>query len=284
MFLILKMKKGLLVMVLLVFLCISGEPSPVKVTREGDVICLNYLGSFDQVVFDTNIESEAKKAGIYQPDRDYEPFCFMIGSGMIVEGLDEGVRGMGVSETRDITVPPDKGYPYGELAGKTLLFRVTIVEIKEKKIGVIVLNDRRCGECDTSGIVRKLEMIFPGIKTKELDYCTIAGKRLYQTLRLKYLPAILLDGSIRSEEGYDNIKEYVETVDSYYSLWVNASFDPTAEICAVTTSTPTTTPTTSLATATLQATTSTTLHEYVPGNNLLQKILDWVNNFIGGFL
>jgi len=204
-----------------------------EVAQDGDVCCMSYVGSFENgTVFDTNIESEAKEAGLYQAGRDYESFCFKIGSGMVIDGFDEGVRGIAVGETKAITVPPEKGYPYGELAGKTLIFKVTLVEIKETTpVEVTILNDGRCDECDTSGIVRQLEMIIPSIAAKELDYGTEEGGELYQDLGLQYLPAILFDKSIESEEAYDKLKEYLADVGDYYSLKVGASFDPTAEIC-----------------------------------------------------
>ncbi|MEM5948483.1 peptidylprolyl isomerase [Spirochaetia bacterium 38H-sp] len=38
------------------------------------------------------------------------PLIFIIGSGMIIKGLEEGIIGMHVGETRTIIVPPEKGY------------------------------------------------------------------------------------------------------------------------------------------------------------------------------
>ena len=200
--------------------------------QDGDVVCLDYVGGFKNgTVFDTNLEDEAKDAGIYDAARPYAPLCFKIGGGMVIGGFEAGVIGMTVGEGKTITVPPEEGYPYGPLAGKTLIFDVTLLEVKETSLEMIVLSDKRCEDCDTSGIIRQLEMVFPGIKTTELDYGTEEGRRLYDDLGLDFLPAVLFDESVKSEDGYANIQNYLEKVGDYYSLRIGAEFDPAAEIC-----------------------------------------------------
>ena len=203
-----------------------------KVAQEGDVVCLDYLGRFENgTIFDTNIVEKAKEAGLYDAARPYAPLCFKIGDGMVIDGFDAGVIGVAVGETKTITVPPEDGYPYGQLAGETLIFDVTLLEIKETSLEMIVLSDKRCEDCDTSGIIRQLEMVFPGIKAKELDYGTEEGRNLYDDLGLDFLPAVLFDESVKSEDGYSNIQSYLEKTGDYYSLRIGATFDPTAEIC-----------------------------------------------------
>jgi len=204
----------------------------VKVAQEGSVVCLDYLGRFENgTVFDTNIVEKAKEAGTYDAARPYEPLCFSIGSGMVIEGFEASVIGTAVGETKTIEVPPDKGYPYGPMAGETLIFEVTLLEIIETSLEIIILNDKRCMECDTSGIVRQLDMVFQGIKVNEIDYSTEEGKKLYEDLGLDFLPAVLFDESVKSENGYSNIQDYLEKVGDYYALRIGATFDPAAEIC-----------------------------------------------------
>jgi FKBP-type peptidyl-prolyl cis-trans isomerase 2 len=44
-----------------------------------------------------------------------DPFSFTVGSGQIIPGFDDGVKGMEVGETREIAVDPDQAYgPYRE--------------------------------------------------------------------------------------------------------------------------------------------------------------------------
>ncbi len=212
----------------------SGETTIAsgEVSVMGDVVCLNYIGSFENgTVFDTNIEDVARDAGLYDAARSYAPLCFAIGDGMVIAGFEDGVKGMAVGESKTITVPPEKGYPYGQLAGETLIFEVTLLEIKETSLEMIVLSDKRCADCDASGVIKQLEMVFPGIKVKELDYGTEEGKQLYDDLGLVFLPAVLFDESVKSEDGYVNIQNFLEKAGDYYSLRIGATFDPAAEIC-----------------------------------------------------
>jgi peptidylprolyl isomerase len=65
--------------------------------KEGDTITIHYKGSLDDgTVFDT---SEGR-----------EPLSFKVGSGEIIQGFDDGVRGMSVGESRQINISPDQAY------------------------------------------------------------------------------------------------------------------------------------------------------------------------------
>lgn len=105
-------------------------------------------------------------------------------------------------------------------------------EIPEPKtVNVIALNDKRCEDCDLSLLIGQLKSIFPGLKAKEIDYSSAEGKKLYEELGLKLLPAILFDESVTEGEGYANVRGYLNKAGDYYSLNIGARFDPTAEIC-----------------------------------------------------
>ena len=65
--------------------------------KEGDVISLHYTGSLDDgTVFDSSEQGQ--------------PLSFTVGAGEVIAGFDEGVRGMNVGETRDISISPDQAY------------------------------------------------------------------------------------------------------------------------------------------------------------------------------
>src|ERR1051325_3155706 len=67
------------------------------VVKEGDTVTLHYKGSLDDgTVFDT---SEGR-----------EPLTFKVGDGQVIQGFDDGVRGMAVGEDRLISIPPEKAY------------------------------------------------------------------------------------------------------------------------------------------------------------------------------
>jgi peptidylprolyl isomerase len=65
--------------------------------KDGDKISLHYTGALeDGTVFDSS------EGG--------EPLSFTVGSGQVIPGFDEGVRGMKVGEDREITITPDQAY------------------------------------------------------------------------------------------------------------------------------------------------------------------------------
>ncbi|HWP44220.1 MAG TPA: peptidylprolyl isomerase [Blastocatellia bacterium] len=70
--------------------------------QSGDTISVHYT-----LMLDDGMVVDSSEGG--------EPFSFTVGSGQIIQGFDEGVRGMQVGETREIEVDPDQAYgPYRE--------------------------------------------------------------------------------------------------------------------------------------------------------------------------
>jgi peptidylprolyl isomerase len=65
--------------------------------QDGDTVSLHYTGTLDDgTVFDSS------EAG--------QPLSFTVGSGEVIPGFDDGVRGMEVGETRDISIAPEQAY------------------------------------------------------------------------------------------------------------------------------------------------------------------------------
>lgn len=81
-----------------------------KIVKNGDTVKVDYVGwEKDGKVFDTSIESEAKKAGL--PARpSYEPLEFQVGAGQMIAGFDKAVVGMKVGEEKTVTLPPAEAY------------------------------------------------------------------------------------------------------------------------------------------------------------------------------
>lgn len=96
------------VLVVMMYLSYNTGESVVKV---GDTVTMNYTGKFlDGEVFDTSDPEIANISGIYEPGRSYRPLEFTVGSGMVIEGVDRGVLGMKVGESKILTIPPDMAY------------------------------------------------------------------------------------------------------------------------------------------------------------------------------
>jgi FKBP-type peptidyl-prolyl cis-trans isomerase len=67
--------------------------------------------------------------------RDGEPFEFVLGDGLVVEGFDEGLASMRVGGQRRLIVPPRLGYgdddDYGDIPpNSTLIFDVDLVDVR----------------------------------------------------------------------------------------------------------------------------------------------------------
>ncbi len=117
----------------------SGGKS-VPVVKEGDKISVRYYGYIyyggERRVFDTNIEDIAKdnvtypKTVSYHWSGHFDLLTFKVGSGSMIKGFDEGVRGMKLNETKTIVVPPDEGYPFSwnKVSNESIYQNVPVVE------------------------------------------------------------------------------------------------------------------------------------------------------------
>ena len=89
----------------------------------GSRVVVHYTGSFtDGKVFDSSIPKG-------------EPFQFVLGSGQVIKGWDEGIVGMRVGGKRTISIPPELGYgakDYGPIPGNsTLIFDVELLKVEK---------------------------------------------------------------------------------------------------------------------------------------------------------
>ena len=93
------------------------------VAQVGNYVTVNYTGTLDDgTVFDSSLK----------PGRT--PFSFILGAGQVIKGWDEGVLGMAIGGTRELTIPPALGYG-AQGAGSvippnaTLHFTVTLLSV-----------------------------------------------------------------------------------------------------------------------------------------------------------
>ncbi len=97
---------------LLPFLLLLGcvSTGTVLTVKNNDTVLIDYTGSFQNgKVFDTSIKADAENARL--PLRQaYAPLEFIVGSGQVIKGFNDGVIGMKIGEEKTITVPPAEGY------------------------------------------------------------------------------------------------------------------------------------------------------------------------------
>ena len=106
-------------------------PLKIEILKEGagqeakndDTVFVHYTGTLeDGIKFDSSL------------DRG-RPFSFILGSGQVIQGWDQGVLGMKVGEKRKLTIAPELAYgsrAVGSVipSNSTLIFEVELLEIQ----------------------------------------------------------------------------------------------------------------------------------------------------------
>jgi FKBP-type peptidyl-prolyl cis-trans isomerase len=72
----------------------------------------------------------------FDSSRGGKPFVFKLGAGEVIEGWDEGVRGMKAGGVRELIIPPEKGYgargaPPDIPPNATLCFEVELLSVSK---------------------------------------------------------------------------------------------------------------------------------------------------------
>lgn len=113
----------------------SDDPAPTELeiedivegdgpaAKDGDDLSMQYVGA----IYDTGDEFDNSW------DRG-EPFDFKLGSGNVIQGWDQGIKGMKAGGRRKLVIPPDLGYgeagsPPAIPPNSTLVFVVDLVSI-----------------------------------------------------------------------------------------------------------------------------------------------------------
>jgi|RhiMethySRZTD1v2_1073278.scaffolds.fasta_scaffold181101_2 FKBP-type peptidyl-prolyl cis-trans isomerase len=96
-----------------------------KMAEPGMNVSVHYTGY---------LTDEAKTKFDSSLDRG-QPFQFQLGAGQVIQGWDEGVKGMRIGGKRKLTIPPDLGYGARGASGvippnATLLFDVELIDVK----------------------------------------------------------------------------------------------------------------------------------------------------------
>lgn len=97
-------------------------PGAGRLPKRGDTVTVHYTGWLsDGTKFDSSV------------DRN-EPFSFVLGTGQVIAGWDQGMAGMRVGDKARLTIPPElaygpQGYPGAIPPDATLVFEVELLSI-----------------------------------------------------------------------------------------------------------------------------------------------------------
>lgn len=80
------------------------------------------------------IDLEATEDGKPVPDMSAKGFTVPIGGGIIFEEIENGLKGLKVGESKEITVAVPKDAQNEKLAGRTLNFKISVQGLKEKNL------------------------------------------------------------------------------------------------------------------------------------------------------
>jgi FKBP-type peptidyl-prolyl cis-trans isomerase 2 len=80
--------------------------------EEGDLILIDYVGkTSDGEIFDLSNEERAKEEEVYSDQVDYQPIPVLIGSGYVIEGLEDVLKDMEAGDRKeDLKIPSEKAY------------------------------------------------------------------------------------------------------------------------------------------------------------------------------
>ncbi|KAH9496650.1 Peptidyl-prolyl cis-trans isomerase fpr2 [Bulinus truncatus] len=112
---------------------VMSKPDDCEVLSDvGDEVVVHYTGYLeDGKIFDSSEKLNK------------DPISFKIGEGMVIPGWEKGLVGMCVNEKRRLVIPPElaygkPGFPPVIPPDATLMFEVTLVNLKKKNISTLL--------------------------------------------------------------------------------------------------------------------------------------------------
>ena len=81
-------------------------------SSQPEFILIDYVAKIKDTgeIIETTIAEEAKRAGIYSADKNYEPLLVILGEGRVIRGLEEALSQMNEGEEKEVEIPPEKAY------------------------------------------------------------------------------------------------------------------------------------------------------------------------------
>lgn len=166
------------------------------VTASGDVISLDYSGLLDGTAFSAGTATDV---------------TYTIGSGKFIDDLDKGLVGLTVGQEYDIPCKFPDDYSSSDLAGKDVIFKVTVNSIK--KTTLPELTDEWVASNASSLNVEATTV--DGLKSYVKDYLETQAKTNYDSSKYQAAWKVISDG-ITNNNGYpeDELNSLIDTLKS----------------------------------------------------------------------
>ncbi len=115
------------------------QPGTGANARPGQTVMVNYVGYFlNGQYFDTNIESFAHEAGLYDPIRTYQPMEVTIGQSNVIAGWHEALQQLNKGAKGTFYIPSPLAYGASGMGqvikpNTVLVFEIEVVDFKEDR-------------------------------------------------------------------------------------------------------------------------------------------------------
>lgn len=101
----------------------------------GDQVQVNYTGNvLEGGYFDTSVEEKAKEFGLHDPRRPYGPFEFVLGTGGVIHGWDEGIALLSEGAIARLYIPSPMAY--GDQQKSEVIVANAILEFEVELVGI----------------------------------------------------------------------------------------------------------------------------------------------------
>ena len=115
------------------------EQKKDPVVEPGKKVTFDYAAGFTNgTIFDTSFEEVAKKAGIYDSNRTYQPVVLKYGTDPLLPGYQEAMLGMKEGEVRNVIIPPSKAYGDIKKNATLSLSKTRIQGQQDMRIGSVI--------------------------------------------------------------------------------------------------------------------------------------------------
>jgi len=145
----------------------NGKPeNKDRTVKEGDIACVHYTGKLET-------------GEVFDSSKDKKPLEFVVGSGELIKGFDTTVKGMKVSEKKDIVLNPDEAYGDRDERKLQEVKRNMLPKEPEPKEGMMLTLTSPTGQMFPA----KIEKVKKDVVTIDMNH-PLAGKKLNFAIEL----------------------------------------------------------------------------------------------------